>query len=154
MADSTRQRNKRFGVKITFGLGLEITMKSLKLGLSLIALLFFSACTTLGPARPAPPTLDEIVAMSKAGKPADEIIKTLKESRAVYELSAAHITSLHDKGVPDSVLDFMHKVYLREVREDESYRAYHHFGWYVSPLWFYGGYYRHHRWGGGIYFGR
>ncbi|MEO6022044.1 MAG: hypothetical protein ABIP64_02800 [Burkholderiales bacterium] len=128
-------------------------MKSLKLSLSVMILLMFSACTTLGPARPVPPTLDEIVSMSKAGTPAEDIIKTLKESRAVYAMTAADITSLHDKGVPDSVLDYMHKVYLREVREDEAERAYNHYGWYASPFGFYGGYFPHGRWRGGIYYG-
>ena len=130
-----------------------IAMKTLKLTLSVIILLLLSACTTMGPARPAPPTLNEIVAMSKAGTPAEDIIKTLKESRAVYAMSAADITSLHDKGVPDSVLDYMHKVYLREVREDEAERAYHHFGWYFSPFGYYGGYSHHRRWRGGLYYG-
>ena len=126
-------------------------MKPLKLGLLLLLMALFAGCASTRMARPEPPTLDEIVAMSNAGTPAEEIIKKLKESRAYYPLTAAEITSLHDRGVPDSVLDHMYKVYLREVREDEAQQAYHRGGWYVHPYFYFGSGYRH-RWRGGMFY--
>lgn len=133
-------------------------MKSLKLGLLVLLMALFAGCASTRMARPEPPTLDEIVAMSKAGTPADEIIKKLKESRAYYPLTASEITSLHDRGVPDTVLDYMHQVHMREVREDEALRSYHRRGWYAYPYFYFGhghGYRHHprHRWGGGLQFG-
>lgn len=127
-------------------------MKSLKSGLLVLLIALFAGCASTRMARPAPPTLDEIVAMSKAGTPADEIIKKLKESRAYYPLTASEITSLHDRGVADSVLDYMHQVHMREVREDEALRSYHRHGWYGYPYFYFGHGYRH-RWRGGLYYG-
>lgn len=89
--------------------------------------------------------------MSQAGTPGNEIIKRLKESRAVYPLTASEIASLHDRGVPDAVLDYMHNVYLREVREEEAVRSYHYYGWYYHPYFYYG--YPRGRWHGGARFG-
>ncbi len=138
-------------------------MKPLKLGLLVMMMAFLAGCASTRLARPVPPTLDEIVAMSKAGTPADEIIKKLQESRAYYPLTASEITDLHDRGVSDPVLDYIHRVHLREVREDEASRSYYRNDWYLRPYFFFGHYgYRHghhgrhghrHRWRGGLQFG-
>lgn len=126
-------------------------MKLLKLTLVMLLLAAFAGCASTRLARPAPPTLDEIVEMSKAGTSADDIIKRLKESRALYELSASEIAKLHDRGVPGAVLDYMHEVHLREVRDEESSRSYYRYGWFFSPYFFYG--FPHGRWVGGVRIG-
>lgn len=126
-------------------------MNTLKMSLLVLLALLFAGCASTRLARPEPPTLDEIVEMSKAGTASEEIIKRLKESRAVYELTAPQIASLHDRGVPDAVLDYMHKVYLREIREDEAAHAYHRYGWFYQPYFYYG--FPRGRWHGGIRFG-
>ena len=126
-------------------------MQFLKWSLVVLLVVLFSGCASTRLARPEPPTLDEIVEMSKAGTASDEIIKRLKESRAVYPLTASEIAGLHDRGVPDAVLDYMHKVHLREVREDESAYAYHRYGWFFHPYFYYG--FPRGRWHGGIRYG-
>ena len=68
-------------------------MKNLKLACMVLLLALFAGCASTRLARPEPPTLDEIVEMSKAGTSSDEIIKRLKESRANYTLSASEIAS-------------------------------------------------------------
>ncbi|MDQ3259874.1 MAG: hypothetical protein ABIW48_03355 [Burkholderiales bacterium] len=138
-------------------------MKPLKFGLLVVVMALLAGCASTRLARPEPPTLDEIVAMSKAGTPADEIIKKLRESRAYYPLTASEIANLHDRGVPDPVLDYIHQVYLREVREDEASRSYYRNDWYLRPYFFFGHYghyghgHGHHghggRWRGGLQFG-
>ncbi len=126
-------------------------MKALKISIMVMLMLVFSGCASTRLARPQPPTLDEIVEMSKAGTAPDEIIERMKESRAVYPLTASQIASLHDRGVPDSVLDYMHVVYLREIREDEAAYSYHRYGWSLHPYFYYG--FPRGRWRGGIHYG-
>ncbi len=127
-------------------------MKSLKLPLLFVLIVFLSGCASTRLARPTPPTLDEIISMTKAGTPADEIINKLKESRAYYPLTASEITRLSSQGVSDAVLDYIHEVHLREVREDEAQRSYDRYGWRIHPYFFFGHGYRS-RWHGGLYYG-
>ncbi len=53
-------------------------------------------------------TLGEVVADSKAGKSADEIIAKIKASNSRYELTTAQTLDLSKQGVDTKVLDFMH----------------------------------------------
>ena len=115
--------------------------------LTLLLVCLLAGCASLGPPRPPPPSLDEIVNMSQAGTPAEEIIRIVEASRGVYPLTAAELVKLHDRGVPDSVLDYLQRTYLAEVRRDEAYRAYHYYGWYYP----FGPYY--YRWGPRHYWG-
>ena len=79
--------------------------------------------------RRPPPSLDQIVEMSKAGKPPEEIVRELQETRAVYPLTGSQLASLHEEGVPDPVLDYMQNAYVDRVRW-ESRMAYDGpFGW-------------------------
>lgn len=66
--------------------------------------------------RRAPPTIDQIVEMASAGKPAEEIVRELQETRAVYPLTASQIVRLHEQGVPDAVLDYMQNAYAESIR--------------------------------------
>jgi hypothetical protein len=52
-------------------------------------------------------TLDEVVAMSKAGKSSDEIIDKIKATNSRYELSSTQIVDLSKRGVDNKVLDFI-----------------------------------------------
>lgn len=127
-------------------------MRLLNLPLLFVLIVVFAGCASTRMARPEPPTLDEIVAMSKAGTASDDIIKKLKESRAYYPLTASEITKLSNQGVSDAVLDYMYQVQLREIREDEALRSYHRYGWGIHPYLFFGHGYRS-RWHGGVYYG-
>jgi hypothetical protein len=68
--------------------------------------------------RRPPPSIDQIVEMAKAGKPAEEIVRELQDTRAVYPLTASQIVSLHEQGVPDAVLDYMQNAYAESIRRD------------------------------------
>lgn len=81
--------------------------------------------------RRPPPTLEEIVQMSKEGMPAEQIIQRLRESRAVYRVSGSQLARLHDEGVPEAVLDYIQQAYIDDVRWRE--RMYYH-----DHLWMYG----------------
>ena len=84
----------------------------------------FFLCTLLvatlagcaGVERRPPPSIEQIVEMSNAGTPPEEIVRLLQESRAVYPLTGSQIAKLHERGVPDSVLDYMQNAYMDRVR--------------------------------------
>lgn len=52
-------------------------------------------------------SLSEIVADSKAGKSADEIIAKIKSSNSRYELSSTQVLDLNKQGVDVKVLDYI-----------------------------------------------
>ena len=62
-------------------------------------------------------TVSEVVEMSQAGVPAEEIIDQMVDSGTVYPLDAAQLIRLHHQGVPDAVLNYMQETYLDDVRE-------------------------------------
>ncbi len=82
----------------------------------LLALNLVSGCAGLQ-RRPAP-SVEQVVEMSREGKPAAEIIQELQETRAVYPLTASQIIALHDQGVADPVLDYMQNAYATSIRWD------------------------------------
>lgn len=85
-----------------------------------LALILLSGCSSLQ-RRPAP-SIEQIVEMSKQGKPAEEIIRELQETRAVYPLTASQIIALHDQGVAEPVLDHMQNAYAAGIRWDARMR--------------------------------
>jgi hypothetical protein len=101
-------------------------MRPARLLLLALLALFLGGCA--GMQRPPPPSLEQIVEMSKAGTPAEEIIRKLQDSRAVYPLTGSQIARLHEQGVPDVVLDYMQDAYMDRVRWES--RMY-----YDSPFW-------------------
>jgi hypothetical protein len=82
----------------------------------ILLLLLLSGCAALQ--RRPPPSIDQIVQMSRDGKPAEEIVRELQETRAVYPLTASQIIKLHDQGVADAVLDYMQNAYAESIRWD------------------------------------
>jgi len=80
--------------------------------------------------RPAP-TLEEVVRMSSEGKPDDEIITLLIDTRAVYPLTSAQIVHLHQQGISTEVLDYMQEAFIAHERRRERMM-------YADPYWGYG----------------
>lgn len=99
----------------------------MKISLVIFAILVLSGCASTGtqqtkvdritpeelaktlPQPVATVTLDEIVAYSKQGKTADEIIAKIKVSNSRYELMPTQTLDLNKQGVDTKVLDFMHQ---------------------------------------------
>jgi hypothetical protein len=92
-----------------------------------------AGCAALGPPLPPPPTIDEIVGSSAAGVPADDIIKRMRESQAVYRLPASELAKLHDQGVPDKVIDYMQRTHIEAERYEEYLRTRDLYLWYGWP---------------------
>lgn len=112
--------------------------------LMLAALL--AGCATLGEKLPPPPTPEEIVQLSKDKFPAEDIIKRMEASRAVYRLPASELAKLREQGVPDQVIDYMQKTYIEAERYDE-WRA-RYYGWPHYRGYVYGPYYGPYGWRG------
>ena len=80
----------------------------------------------------------DVVRMSQAHLPPDQIVARMRRSGTVYRLTASQLAHLHDEGVPDAVIDYMQRTYMRAVRRnqflaDES-------RWSLEPDgYFYGG---------------
>jgi hypothetical protein len=103
----------------------------------------FLLCSVLlggcaGMQRRPPPSIDQIVEMARAGKPAEEIVRELQETRAVYPLTASQIVKLHEQGVPDAVLDYMQNAYAEGIRWDARMQ-------YESSYWWHDCFYCYHR---------
>ncbi len=108
-------------------------------GLLLLSLLLcVTACATVA-SRPAPPTVDQIIAMSRAGVPPDEIVRQMRETNGVYELSASQLAVLKEQGVHDAVIDYMQRTYLAEARREQASADWLNAGPYpynvYSPWW-------------------
>jgi outer membrane murein-binding lipoprotein Lpp len=102
---------------------------------AVFALLLAGCATT--PALP-PLSIDDVVQLSKANTPPDEIVRKMKETRTVYLVSASEMIKLSKEGVSEKVLDYMQATSIEAARNDERYRNYG--PWYPYP---YGPY----RWG-------
>jgi len=83
-----------------------------------------------GMQRRPPPTLEQVVEMSQAGKPAEAIIRELQDTRAVYPLTGSQIARLHEQGVPDAVLDYLQNAYTESIRWDARLRYENSFLWH------------------------
>ena len=105
--------------------------RGIAVGIICVALM---ACA--GPQRRAPPSLDEIVGMSNAGKPAEEITRELQDTGAVYPLTASQIVKLHEQGVAESVLDYLQNAYAASLRE-EALMQYDGYYWWPDCFYCY-----------------
>jgi hypothetical protein len=106
--------------------------------LTLASLLLLPACASLAN-RPPPVTVSEVVDMSHHGVPPQQIIDRMQESGTVYRLSATQLAQLKDKGVPDSVLNYMQETYLTSVRRRQEL-ADERFWTFGPDGYWYGGY--------------
>ena len=98
----------------------SLKFRSIGILMALACTLALSACAGLQ--RRAPPTLEQVVEMSRSGTPTEEIIRELQETRAVYPLTGSQIAKLHDDGVPEAVLDHLQQAYVENLRWQERSR--------------------------------
>ena len=111
----------------------------------LVTLTALTGCATQP--LPPPPSIDQIVQMSKDKLPPEDIIRRIRESRTYYPLSAGEIADLRARGVSDVVLDYMLNARIAAERDEEYFRARQDAFFYGGPWGWgygYGGY------GGGI----
>lgn len=107
----------------------------------LAALFFLSGCATMNAPERQPVTLEQIVAMSKEGKDAPSIIRTIKESRTSYDVMASQYAKLSRDGVSDEVIDFMQRGQLRMAESQGRRHAYDdlwisgRYGWAYGGIW-------------------
>jgi hypothetical protein len=73
-------------------------------------------CAALDPAPFKPYSPDEIVAMTKSGKSAADVVTTLKQSRAYYTLPASELARMSKEGSPDEVINFLQSSQLEATR--------------------------------------
>ena len=96
-------------------------------------------CATSKWQPPPPLTQEEIISMAKAGKPDEEIIQEIKKRRTFYRLSTKDILYLHQNGVSDRVIDFMHETELDAIRDEQRrydstyYWLHYEDHWYYCP---------------------
>jgi hypothetical protein len=79
-----------------------------------------SGCATLGFKQPELVTVSQVIEMSKEGMPPEAIVKQMRDSGAVYRLTAARLAELHDLGVADPVLNYMQHTYIEAERRQQS----------------------------------
>jgi hypothetical protein len=104
-----------------------------RLGCVIFFTLALGACATVQ--GPPPPSQADIVALARSGAPAQEIIRRIRESGAVYPLSGSQLARLSEQGVPDEVIDYMHRTYLDEVRREEAMRQSFFYGPMFPPYY-------------------
>ncbi len=109
---------------------------SLLVGMIVGALCLTTSCQSIQQKRPEPVTVTQILDMTKAGMPAQDIISKIKESGTVYRMKASELAALKDKGVANDVIDYMQETYINAVLNDQSNRD-----WvYGADGFWYGGY--------------
>jgi hypothetical protein len=103
-----------------------------------------ASCSTVGEKRPPPPTLEQVVQMSRDGMPANEIVARLVYTRAAYRVTGSQFAKLKEQGVPDEVLDYLQEANLALARAEEARRQaqyYYMYGWPYGygpyPYWWY-----------------
>ena len=107
----------------------------------LAALFFLSGCATMNAPERQPVTLEQIVAMSKEGKDAPSIIRTIRESRTTYDVMASQYAKLSRDGVSDEVIDFMQRGQLKMAERQGRREAYDdlwlsgRYGWAYGGIW-------------------
>jgi len=108
-------------------------VRALRVAILLAVTGLASGCATPGPPLPPPPTVDEIVRLSAAGVPADDIVQRMRDARAVYRLPASELAKLRGRGVPDEVIDYMQRTYIEAERREEYLRTRDLYLWYGWP---------------------
>lgn len=104
--------------------------------LILLAAIVLTGCATTP--LPPPPSIDEIVKMSVDKLSPEEIIRRMKESRAVYRLSGSQFADLKLRGVTDPVLDYMQQTRIDAERYEEYLYTRDRYMFYGWPGYGYG----------------
>jgi hypothetical protein len=87
----------------------------------LIWITLLDGCASLGVEQSTPPvTVSEVIQISEQGVPAETILDKMRESQAVYRLTAAQLAQLRDQGVANQVIDYRQQSCLSAVRYDQS----------------------------------
>ena len=102
--------------------------------LLLISMTALGGCATFGFKQPEPVTVGQVIQMNKDEVPADTIIKKMRDSDAVYRLTAAQLAELHDMGVADPVLNYMQQTYIDAERRQQSTEDWGRDGIW-GPMW-------------------
>lgn len=63
-------------------------------------------------------SLDDVVKLSQDGVAAEQIIDRIKQSNSLYDLSPSQSVGLHQQGVDNKVLDYMHSSRELAVRNN------------------------------------
>jgi hypothetical protein len=108
---------------------------------SLFAITLASGCYTIN--RVPALSAEQVVDLSKVGKSADEIITKIRETGTVYFLKSGQVRELLDKGVEETVVDYM----LETRIEAEKARAQYDYGphyYYHRPYGFHSAPYDQH----------
>ena len=80
-----------------------------------------TGCAALGLEQTKPPvSVSEVIQMTEEGVPAETIIHKMRAAKSVYRLDAAELAQLHDRGVPDPIINYMQQTYLDAVRREQS----------------------------------
>jgi len=107
------------------------------LSAALAAALWAAGCATFGERRPPLVSVPQIIAMSRAGVPAAEIIRQIRASGTVYRLQASQLADLEKQGVPPAVIDCMQQTFLEAVQRDAAYNEWSR--WQLYGDFWYGG---------------
>ena len=122
-----RRAPSRFIFHATFGLALTIILLSM------------TGCATTRPrTMPLPVTVGEVGQMVRAGVATDEIIAKMRASRTVYRFNAAQLAHLKKEGIPDRIINYMQRTYLRAVRRHQAAADWHYWTQGPDGYW-YGG---------------
>src|SRR5437867_3067443 len=91
--------------------------------------LLATGCATKPP--PLPPLAQaDIVSMTKAGVPDEEIIRRIDATRTVFHLGTEDVVRLRDEGVSSRVIDYMLETYARAEAERARRQAYYDYDAY------------------------
>lgn len=108
--------------------------RSLPVSIFAATVLLLSGCATMAEPERPPLTLAQIVDLSKQGKDAPTIINEIKQTHAVYDVTASQYAKLSRDGVPDAVLDFMQQGQIR-MAERAGRREARYDLWWNGPAW-------------------
>jgi hypothetical protein len=84
---------------------------------------------------PPPVTVGDVIHMSKTGVPAETILDHMRESQAVYRLTASQLAQLRGQGVADQVVDYMRQTSLYAVRHDQRFGDHDRWDWGPNGFW-------------------
>ncbi len=108
-------------------------MKRLILLGSLLMAAMLAGCATTPAQKPL--TIEEVVVMTKANTPPEEIVRKMKETGTIYLVSATELIKLNKEGVDTKVLDYMQQTAVDQARREERTRGYG--PWYPYPYPYY-----------------
>jgi hypothetical protein len=117
---------------------MALTRRMGNAGSMMLAVALMAGCAMVGgSARPQPVKVPDIVALSKSGMPAADIIGKMRASGTVYRLQASQLAELKAQGVAPEVVDYMQQTYLDAVSRDASYQEWSR--WSRHDEYWYGG---------------